>query len=90
MFIGGCLHIQWQVVHRLAVERFVAIAVIAVWLLVGGSLPGWAAVAGIAAILAAMQSITWRRFRSGERPRRRRFTLDSSSRLRAIRNSNRS
>lgn len=30
LLIGGCLHIQWRVVHRLAPERFVAIAAIAV------------------------------------------------------------
>ncbi|MEY2416239.1 MAG: hypothetical protein QOH53_1573 [Ilumatobacteraceae bacterium] len=65
MIVGGCLQIQWQVMRRLAVERFIAIAAMATWLLVGASLPGWAAVDGIAAILAAMQSITWRRFRSG-------------------------
>ena len=65
ILVGGCLQIQWQVMRRLALERFVAVAAMAMWLLVGASLPGWAAVAGIAAILAAMQSITWRRFRSG-------------------------
>ena len=64
MLVGGCLQIQWQVMRRLAVERFVAVAVMATWLLVGASLPGWSAVAGIAVILAAMQSITWRRYRS--------------------------
>ena len=36
------------------------------WLLIGASLPGSAAVAGIAVILAVMQSITWRRFRVAE------------------------
>ena len=66
ILVGGCLQIQWQVMRRLALERFIAVAAMATWLLVGASLPGWAAVAGIAAILAAMQSITWRRFRSGE------------------------
>jgi hypothetical protein len=61
--IGGCLNIQWHVRRRLAIERFVAVAVIAVLVLVGGSLAGWAVVSGIAGILAIMQSITWRRFR---------------------------
>jgi low temperature requirement protein LtrA len=65
MLIGGCLHIQWRVVHRLAPERFVAVVVAAVWLLVGASLPGSAAVGGIAVILAAMQSITGRRYQAG-------------------------
>ena len=66
MLIGGCLHIQWRVVHRLAVERFVAVAVITVWVLAGrAALSGWAVVGGIAVILAIMQSITWRRFRKG-------------------------
>ena len=66
MLVGGCLQIQWQVIRRLAIERFVAVAAIATWLLVGASLPGWVAVAGIAAIVAAMQTITWRRYRGGE------------------------
>ena len=66
MLIGGCLQIQWQVTRTLALERFVAVAVMAAWLLLGSSLQGSAAVAGIAAILAIMQSITWRRFRVGE------------------------
>jgi hypothetical protein len=65
ILVGGCLQIQWQVMRRLAIERFIAVAAMATWLLVGASLPGWAAVDGIAAILAAMQTITWRRFRSG-------------------------
>src|SRR3954470_10477692 len=65
VFIGGCLNIQWHVVHRLAPERFVAIAVISAWLLIGDSLAGWTAVGGIALVLAAMQAITWRRFRAG-------------------------
>jgi low temperature requirement protein LtrA len=65
ILVGGCLQIQWQVMRRLAIERFIAVAAMATWLLVGASLSGWAAVAGIAAILAVMQSITWRRFRSG-------------------------
>jgi low temperature requirement protein LtrA len=64
ILIGGCLHIQWSVVHRLAPERFVAAALIAVWLLVGSELAGSAAVGGIAIILAIMQSITWRRYRA--------------------------
>ena len=65
ILIGGCLHIQWRVVHRLAPERFVAIAAIAVWLLAGSELRGSAAVGGIAIILAVMQSITWRRYSRG-------------------------
>jgi low temperature requirement protein LtrA len=62
ILIGGCLHIQWRVVHRLAPERFVAILVIAVWLLVGSELAGSAAIGGIAIILAVMQTITGRRY----------------------------
>ncbi len=65
LLIGGCLHIQWRVIHRLAPERFVAIAVIAVWMLVGSAVAGSAAVAGIAVTLAVMQTITWRRYRAG-------------------------
>ena len=66
MLVGGCLQIQWQVIRRLAIERFVAVAAISTWLLVGASLPGWVAVAGIAPILAVMQSITSRRYRGGD------------------------
>jgi low temperature requirement protein LtrA len=63
ILIGGLLQIQWRVIHRLAPERFVAVAMIAVWLLVGSDLPGSMAVGGIAVILAAMQTITGRRYR---------------------------
>ncbi|MEY2580562.1 MAG: hypothetical protein QOE09_411 [Ilumatobacteraceae bacterium] len=63
ILIGGTLNIQWHVRHRLAVERIVAVAAIAAWVLVGASLAGWAVIGGIAGILAVMQSITWRRFR---------------------------
>jgi low temperature requirement protein LtrA len=66
MLVGGYLHIQFRVIHRLAPERVVAIAAVAAWVLVGARLPGSAAVGGIAAILAVMQTITWRRFRTGE------------------------
>jgi len=66
VFIGGCLNIQWHVVHRLAPERLVAIAVIAAWLLIGAAVSGWVAIGGIALVLAAMQAITWRRFRAGD------------------------
>jgi len=68
MLLGGCLHIQWEVTRRLAPECFVAVGVMTAWLLIGESIPGWAAVAGIAAILAAMQSITSRKFRIAELP----------------------
>jgi low temperature requirement protein LtrA len=68
MLIGGCLHIQFRVIHRLAPERFVAIATIAAWVLLGSTLHGSVIVAGIAVILAAMQSITYRRYRSGPLP----------------------
>ncbi len=67
ILIGGCLHIQWRVVHRLAPERFVAIAVIAMWLLVGSEMAGSAAVGGVAIILAVMQTITFRRYRGRTR-----------------------
>jgi hypothetical protein len=66
MLVGGYLHIQFRVIHRLAPERVVAIAAVAAWVLGGARLPGSAAVGGIAAILAVMQTITWRRFRAGE------------------------
>jgi len=65
VFIGGCLHLQWHVVHRLAPERFVAIAVIAAWLLIFDAVAGWVAVGAIAVVLAVMQAITWHRFRRG-------------------------
>jgi low temperature requirement protein LtrA len=66
LFIGGCLNIQWHVIHRLAPERFVAIAVIAAWLLIADSLAGWIAVGAIAVVLAVMQAITWKRFSTGD------------------------
>jgi low temperature requirement protein LtrA len=69
VFVGGCLNIQWHVVHRLAPERFTAIAVIGAVLLIGDSLDGWAVVGVVAIVLAAMQAITWRRFRSPASPR---------------------
>jgi low temperature requirement protein LtrA len=65
MLVGGCLHIQWRIVHEVAVERFVAVAVIAAWLVIGKDLSGSIAVGGVAVILAVMQSITWRHYRSG-------------------------
>jgi low temperature requirement protein LtrA len=64
ILIGGYLHIQWRVVHRMAPERFVAVAVIAAWVLAGSELPGSAVLGGIAIILAIMQAITWRRYRN--------------------------
>jgi low temperature requirement protein LtrA len=63
ILIGGCLHIQWRVVRRLAPERIIAVAVIAMWLLVGSELAGSALVGGVAIILAIMQTITFRRYR---------------------------
>ena len=49
MLVGGCLQIQWQVMRptgsRTVRRRSPPSAM---WLLVGASLPGWAAVAGIA------------------------------------------
>jgi low temperature requirement protein LtrA len=65
MLIGGCLHIQWRLVHRLAPERFAAVAVIGAWLLIGAELPGSVAVGGVAVILSGMQSITWHQYRMG-------------------------
>jgi low temperature requirement protein LtrA len=66
MLVGGYLHIQFRVVHHLSSERFVAIAAVAVWVFAGASLPGSAIVAGVAVILAAMHSVTWRKFRGDE------------------------
>jgi low temperature requirement protein LtrA len=64
LLLGGCVHIQWRVAHRLTYERLAAVAVIAAWTLLGRSLAGSATIGGIAAILAVMQSVTSRRFRS--------------------------
>jgi low temperature requirement protein LtrA len=66
LLLGGCLHIQWEVTRQLSLERFVAVGVIAAWLLIGSSLQGSTAVAGIAVILGVMQSITSRRYRVAE------------------------
>ena len=64
-FVGGLLSFQFRVVHRLAPERFAAIAAV-VGVCVGGSrLPGLVVVALIALILGAMQATTWRKFRAG-------------------------
>jgi low temperature requirement protein LtrA len=65
MLVGGCLHVQWRLVRRLAVERFAAVAAAVAWLLIGKSVPGSAAVGGVAVILAVMQSITWSQYRAG-------------------------
>jgi low temperature requirement protein LtrA len=70
MLIGGCLHIQWRVVHRLAPERFIAVALIAVWLPIGADLQGSTIIGVVAVILGVMQSITWRRYRFGSGIRR--------------------
>jgi low temperature requirement protein LtrA len=70
MLIGGCLHIQWRVVHRLATERFVAVALIAAWLPIGANLQGSTIIGVVAVILAVMQSITWRQYRFGSGIRR--------------------
>jgi low temperature requirement protein LtrA len=65
-FIAGLLGIQFRVVHRLAPERVTAIAGFAGLGALGGVLPGTVVIGGVAVVLAAMQTITWRRFSSGE------------------------
>jgi low temperature requirement protein LtrA len=64
-FVGGLLSFQFRVVRRLAVERFVAIAVAIAVCAFGGRLPGLVVVALIALVLGVMQTITWRKFRAG-------------------------
>jgi low temperature requirement protein LtrA len=65
-FIGGLLGIQFRVVHRLAPERVAAIGVVAGLCAVGGALPGRLLIVGVAVVIAAMQTITWRRFKGGD------------------------
>jgi low temperature requirement protein LtrA len=65
-FIVGLLGIQFRVVRRLAPERVAAVAGFAGLGALGGVLPGTVVVGGAAVALAAMQTITWRRFRGGE------------------------
>ena len=64
-FVGGLLGVQFRVVRRLAPERFAAIATAVGLCVFGGRLPGLVVVASIAVVLAAMQAITWRKFRTG-------------------------
>jgi low temperature requirement protein LtrA len=64
-FIGGLLGIQYRVVRRLAPERAAAIAVVAGLCALGGVLPGRLVIVGVAVVVAAMQTITWRRFKGG-------------------------
>ncbi len=64
-FVGGLLWLQWNVVHRLASERLIAIAVAGLWCaLVGPWLQAVALVAGVAVIIGAMQAISMYRSRS--------------------------
>ena len=65
-FVGGLLAFQYRAVHRVARERFAAIAVAAGLCAVGHRLPGLVVVGSIAVVLGVMQAITWRRFRGGE------------------------
>lgn len=66
LFIGGQLLIQFRVVRRLAPERFVAIAAIALLALLGGTLRGPVVIALLALTLVAMSVLTARRFRESE------------------------
>ena len=62
-FLGGLLGLQWQVVRRLAPERLVVIAGVAVGCAtLGSEVSGTVMVAGVAFLLAVMQVITLRRF----------------------------
>jgi low temperature requirement protein LtrA len=62
-FLGGLLGLQWQVVRRLAPERLVVIAGVAVLCAtVGPEISGTLMVAGVALVLGVMQVITLRRF----------------------------
>ncbi len=64
-FVGGLLWLQWNVVHRMASERIVAVGVAIAWCaLVGPWLQGVAVVAGMGAIVALMQGITMYRSRT--------------------------
>ncbi|MGB8859880.1 MAG: low temperature requirement protein A [Ilumatobacteraceae bacterium] len=64
-FVGGLLGFQFRVVHRLAPERVVAVALAAGVCALGAVLPGLVVVASIAVLLGVMQTITIRRFGRG-------------------------
>lgn len=66
LFIGGMLHIQWRVVHRLSPERLAALVAIACLAALGGALPGVATLALVALTIGVMSTITWRKFNNSE------------------------
>jgi low temperature requirement protein LtrA len=66
LFIGGMLHIQWRVVHRLSPERLAALVAIAGLAALGGTLPGVVTLALVALTIGVMSTITWRRFNNSE------------------------
>ncbi len=63
LIVGGYLHIQVRVVRRLAPERIAALAVVSAWTTLDATVPGAIVLGVVVVILAAMQAITWRRFR---------------------------
>ncbi len=65
LLVGAFLHIQWRAVRTLAKERFVALAVVALIVGLGASLPGVAVVGLIAFTLGVTATITAVRFRKG-------------------------
>jgi len=66
-FLGGLLGVQWHVVRRLAPERLVVIAGVAVMCAtLGPEVSGTLMVAGVALVLVVMQVITLRRFERRE------------------------
>ena len=66
LFIGGMLHIQWRVVHRLSPERLAALAAIGCLVSLGGALPGVVTLALVAVTIGVMSTITWRKFNNSE------------------------
>ena len=66
LFVGGILHLQWRAVRRLAPERLIALAAIAAAAAAGGSIPAAGVLTLAAFVIAAMSTVTWRRFQRTE------------------------
>jgi low temperature requirement protein LtrA len=64
LVVGGYLGIQYRILGRLAIERVAALVVITAWCAIATSVAGVVVVGGVAAALAIMQAISWRRFRA--------------------------
>ena len=64
-FVGGLMAFQFRVIRRVSSERIITVALAVVICFLGRWLPGLAVIGAIAVLLAAMQTITMRRFKGG-------------------------